>query len=682
MLNSRTTDSIVDDPSGAAIPVSITHFTSDINQSQSSVSKLLPLGTVLVIREPFVSLDHASRAGPCTGKAAMGIRVDSPTDIVIVEEEDRLLEGVEWKEDLPLSSCPPSTSTVWLRDGFLSRQLRQGSSPPVQPPSLSAIRETIEDFIASDRPGAAYRELCAARRLALVDDDSLKDVEARILYELRAWSGAKDAFASTSAQSSSEGGPDSLSKDTDFAVPISELSPVQAAKRAERRLASESAGLTDEEVASIYFASSGHSPNPRLDTSEYIGPVQVRDIPGAGRGLVTAREVQPGELLLCCRSYGSAYPSDPESLGSPILRLNVDNGVVSTTSQVRAQTNLIHALVDRPDTLAVPVLGLTAGPSMEYSRFVPEPYPLRARMELDPMKAVDEYKSLDVDAAYVDGVLRFNAFGPAQAPASSHSHTRAEESQGELGRSTQPHPLPAILNHACLPNVSSVFFSDIVTTRALDVLPEGTEIVHQYVRGETPFPIRTAQLSKHGFECACPLCILDRADGAEASGRRARITEGESRAVFERSRLLFKSVKLAEVGSTEAILAGEVREAHEDVVEALKSLRERIDETYSASSKTYPKERAQLKPEVFSTLDRQTRHLALFSDDIDVVLDSAGDALRCVGAQVASRDGQGQILDKLPRLHFDPCIDLVLFVATFLVSHWCWCLPCHVTCRC
>jgi len=66
----------------------------------------------------------------------------------------------------------------------------------------------------------------------------------------------------------------------------------------------------------------------------------VRDIEGAGRGLVATRDVQPGEVILLCRAVAPQYPSGP-----PVLRLNLENGLVSTSSQIAAQSGLIHALV-------------------------------------------------------------------------------------------------------------------------------------------------------------------------------------------------------------------------------------------------------------------------------------------------------------------------------------------------
>jgi hypothetical protein len=244
----------------------------------------------------------------------------------------------------------------------------------------------------------------------------------------------------------------------------------------------------------------------------------------------------------------------------------------------------------------MPILGLTAGPSRPCSKYVAQDYPLRT--EFDLASHFDDIPRLDVDAAYVDGVLRFNAFGPAYVRSKGQSPLLGAQ---ELEKSTMSHPLPAILNHACLPNVSSIFFSNIVVTRALTNLPKGTEIVHQYVRGEESMIIRNANLSKHGFECGCALCVLDRADGLENCRVRAQITQGESKAVLDRSAMLLKTISIAQMAKTERE-NDKIEEAHDDVLDSLQVLIDRINATYQLE-RTF-------RPDLFVVMTARTKHLA------------------------------------------------------------------------
>lgn len=624
---------LVEDPKGAVTPMSVSHLTSDLNMATEEVAALLPIGTILGVKEPLLSIDHQARAGPCTGKADVGLRVDSPTDLVILDAGSAVLKDVAWETTIDSRSAP---DLPWRMEDISKRE---------------NTASLIERRYDAGRTGAAFRALLRAEQAGQQTDATLK---ARILYNLGAWKAAKDLFSSLPGQDDQTQDDD---KAGDFSVPASELTPSQSARRCTLRQLQSEQGLTQHDVRSIYFAASKVF---RFDSSDFIGPVTVQDIPGAGRGLVTTRDVEPGELLLCCRAVGSAYPEDPQSKGSPLLRLNLSNGVVSATSQVRAQTNLIHAITDRPE-LARSILGLTAGPAVPPSKYVQRPFP----MVTLPILAADKALSLagppPIDAAYVDGVLRFNAFGPAQSPTRSGAGSM---DAGELGKSTMPHPLPAILNHACLPNVASIFFSDMVTTRPLARLPKGTEIVHQYVRGEEPYGIRAAQLSKHGFQCACMLCEMDRADGQEAYTARARIIQGEARAVFERSRVLMKRVDASKIGGERPFIEGEGMQdldAHQDVLNALEQLQQRVDGTYAA-------QRGTLRPDLFAIMEVRVKHLALISTGSAV--EAVTEAIRCVGGKVVhdKLDERQGVLHELPRLHIDGAIALLLLVAVLYAN--------------
>lgn len=634
--------SIVEDAHGGAIPVSVSHFTSDLHLTVQQASQALPIGTSLAIREPFLSLDHQSRAGPCLGKCDVGIRVDSPTDILVLDESSTT--GSSLDAGIPLPH--------WLGLRHL-----QGIPGQAQDPI-----QTSKLLLESQRPGAAYRVLVKAK-LDRIFDHAL---EARVLYELRAWNEAKNLYNTIQAPDIAENPEDTAA--SNFAISIEKLSPRQAAQRCALRQQQEKHGLTVSDVQSIYFASSRVQ---RLDIADYIGPIAVADIPGAGRGLVTTRQVDPGELLLCCKAVGASYPDDDESNSCPLVRLNLDNGHVSATSQVRAQTNLIHRLVDRPE-LALSILGLTAGPSMAYSQYVSKPYPMRTMPVLDSGQA----PRLDIDAAYVDGVLRFNAFGPAQRPKRNIGTRFDDEDAGELSKSTMPHPLPAILNHACFPNVSSIFFSDIVTTRALTRLPKGTQIMHQYVRGEELYPLRANQLSKHGFQCECKLCVLDREDGKQACSLRARILQGEARPIYERSRMLLKRVDVAGIGSNSdtntheatsdarqtSLRSPEDVDAHRDVLEALWQLVSRVDQTYGPN-------RGSLRPERLPILVVLIKHVALLHDT-DYTVKVVLDGLSSIDAHVDPQQDHPErgIFVELPRLHMDSAIELILFIAVLLTN--------------
>ncbi|CBQ72095.1 conserved hypothetical protein [Sporisorium reilianum SRZ2] len=686
-------------PSGNAVPVSIAHFTSNLHLSGSQLDTLLPVGTILAIREPFISLNHFAKGGPCQGgKSVPGVRVDTPTDVHILDRLDeadaKLLDGITWKVDVAqddaehfedvaslLDHSPAAANSRgcrWLQDGPLSRIVSTSQDPSKHVQSLSEqqreelsrrTRSLIQSFLSDNRPGAAHRELCAARVLGLPLGSPAEDLEleGQVLFKKCDFAPSRIAFeAALSAY------PPSQRTSAQDRI----LEPLQAARSAQKASA---LGPTHENVWGYYFDSQSYA-TPRFDIQDWFGPVAIENIPGAGRGLVLTRDVEEGELLLCCKAAASSYAAEPGCRGIHLLRYSVESGVTSTTTQVLAATKSIHVMIDRPNELTLPIMGLTAGPGVEYSKWVSEEYPAPPkRSYTDAQTPADQIEALvqacqsqlnleseeqqqwrktvlegstrpSIDSSYVDGVLRFNAFGPAANPGGKLSTEAAQDS--ELTRSTMVHPLPAILNHACLPNVSSVFFGDLVTTRALHPLKKGTEIMHQYVKGEQPWLIRRSQLSKHGFKCTCGICVLDERDGEDKVRERGQIIGGSLSMLQERSRIVLKS------SSTTQPSTEKDEEDHRDLADSLQEMVDKVQATYDA-------QRPMLRPDLMKIYQLQALHQSEY--DLDVAMQTELKALESIGCTL-SGDVNGRVLNELPSLHFDGGITSMLTLAKWTLT--------------
>ena len=632
-------------PQGGAIPVSIAHFTPNLHLYGDELDALLPIGSVLLIREPYVSQHYMGIGGPVTGgKGMVGVRVDTPADVHVLDAREPILQGVEWKHKVPVMEEHAVSNVVWRQEGPLTRAWQLHIEPIDM--SRESVHATVRTLLQQERPGAAWREICAAELfgiwsagkkdeaaakthdvLALVHDTLLK---AEVLFSLQLYDRVCECLDKCAGMSLSE---------LEQAAVTDRRNAAQLALEVGRK------GPSDTQLYDMFLRTL-QDPTPRYDYAEYVGPVCVADIPGAGRGLVLTRDVEEGELLLFCRAMGSSYAKDAACLGMPLLRCNPDTGVTSTTTQVLAATRCMHAMMDRPE-LALPFLGLTAGPDTPYSHYVLEPYPLQTRAMYEVKDALHMVSPLSsatplcVSSHYVNNVLRFNAFGPAAVPA-------AEAGNDPMSRSTMPHPLPAILNHACLPNVSSVFFGDFVTTRALHPLPKGTQIMHQYVQGEVPYDARQAQLAKHGFVCTCGLCELDAADGAERRKRRDEILARDWPPLQDRSRALLK-------GDTHGHAAA--AEAHKDMAESLISIADALAQTYAPT-------RGKLQPDMVDVWHRAAMHVRVY--DRQKAMGLAHLSLAATGA-VPCADGPHQRISHLPQLHLDGAVRSMLMLAGL---HW------------
>lgn len=99
---------------------------------------------------------------------------------------------------------------------------------------------------------------------------------------------------------------------------------------------------------------------PRLDAAEYIGPVQVKHVKGKGRGLVVAKDVKAGTLLLVSKALDCLYPEDLADREG-IATYDLETDKLDTQCGARLSTSLIYRLYHDP-TLAARVQHLCRGP--------------------------------------------------------------------------------------------------------------------------------------------------------------------------------------------------------------------------------------------------------------------------------------------------------------------------------
>ncbi|WFD05782.1 hypothetical protein MVES1_001116 [Malassezia vespertilionis] len=595
-------------PSGAAIFVSIAYFTHDLSLPSDALNALLPIGTVCLIREPYISTNYLGVGGPISGgKGAVGIRVDTPSDVQVLDSVAPILQGVVW--DSPCEPPAPPTRILWRQEGPLTRvvQHQLAQQRPVHVPDVAKARvhESIRQLLLMERPGAAWREWQAAV-LAGIWNDPLACEDALlkfdVLFALHTYQAALDAIALDPPEAL-------LSEYTHRKTKVTSA------------MQSHTSGPSDALLQHMFAATLTQS-TPRFDYAEYVGPVAVQDIPNAGRGLVLTKDVKEGTLLLFCRAIGSSYSADKGCCERQILRCDVGRGVSSTTTQVLAAARCIHAILDRPE-LAHPLLGLTAGPDIPHDPLVQAPYPLRWEPPSDPQAAL-EAATPHVSSAYINGVLRFNAFGPAPMPA-------AASAGDPMANSTMPHPLPAILNHACLPTVSSVFLGDMVATRALHPLQKGTQIMHQYVQGELAYQTRQKLLAKHKFVCKCGLCERDLGDGIAQQRTREELLATMLPPLLERSRALHKG------GFAPASSGTDLLKAHREIAASLLAFVDNVQATYHSS-------RDALRPDIVDPLHLAASHTRL-SDPVKAIA-LAEAAITASGAVLGS--AQGRAICQLP----------------------------------
>ncbi|CAE8734873.1 unnamed protein product [Polarella glacialis] len=126
------------------------------------------------------------------------------------------------------------------------------------------------------------------------------------------------------------------------------------------------------------------------------------------------------------------------------------------------------------------------------------------------------------------------------------------QDQEGLGRQLQEwqglFPL-ALINHACLANVTFIFIEDTVFVRAGKELEPGTELLTSYIKVFASLSERQAALDRYHMSCCCPRCQLEETICREPSGG---ASVSEFLAEIELSRAAVESARTFSMGCSES----------------------------------------------------------------------------------------------------------------------------------
>jgi tetratricopeptide (TPR) repeat protein len=223
------------------------------------------------------------------------VRVDSPSDAVFLEPGDPLLSEVKWVFSSPAAVLPPSFDHKAHGNSLLKKKkyllaIKAYSDGLAASPSdeqkLLLLVQRSQAHLHLNAFASAYRDSTSV--LDLLDNDvnsppqtKSKAVlrQARALEGLKKYDLALEAYEKVlSVDADSSGGKDGK-------------------KRTEKMLRESKTGDYDWSVLEKgKVAKEGHS----FDIGDFMGPIKVVELSerGGGRGVVTTRDVDAGELLL------------------------------------------------------------------------------------------------------------------------------------------------------------------------------------------------------------------------------------------------------------------------------------------------------------------------------------------------------------------------------------------------
>ncbi|KAL7413680.1 hypothetical protein BDY24DRAFT_441464 [Mrakia frigida] len=516
--SSASFDLAVVDPEGNAVRLSLFYFPilpfSLGPPRLDSLDVLFPVGTILAVKEPAPRM-------PFDGKVPY-IRVDSHTDVVFVEGEavGAVLNGVVWKEG--------DGDAVWTRFEEQNRQPLQAEKAfskgiihyPTHPDVHLLFLNRSHVYLVLERFNAALLDASRALHLLLsnasLPHDKLELLKEKAyyrrstaLYSLRRWSDAKHWFAETVRTFPN-------SKEPQKAM--------GGLRSSNARIQEESTGVYD--LIPLYKQGIAR-PGSRMDVGDFVGPVEV--VPskgvGGGRGLVAARDVTAGTLLLATKAFAITRPEELPNKENLVWYDHLSERV-ATASEVHLRQGIVFRLFDQPELLPS-IVDLHAGPN-----FLPPPLNYDLKPSLTPLKAspLHSPSSLPpIDLGRIEAVERVNSFSPNTLHSATFSNEDRLKSQrpGQTVRPIALFPATALINHSCYYNAFWSCIGDVQFVRAVCDIKKGEEILHSYAVDGT-YGDRQEALRKHlGLgekSCSCAQCSEDRKDGLENLTTRDRIT--------------------------------------------------------------------------------------------------------------------------------------------------------------
>ena len=153
------TDFAVEDPHGDVAHVSVYNYPFSLDASASEIDTIFPIGTVLAIREPTYKLS-------VTASLPM-IRVNSPSDVVFIDDYPGCLPGRSWSFR-PLTSHPRSAeewksigSKAFKEQKWFPAAIAFSEGLKVDPANHALVLNRVETYL---RMGWFNRALAEARR--------------------------------------------------------------------------------------------------------------------------------------------------------------------------------------------------------------------------------------------------------------------------------------------------------------------------------------------------------------------------------------------------------------------------------------------------------------------------------------------------------------------------------------
>ena len=494
---------LIEDNFGVVDILALNHFIKDPTESLNDV---IPPGSILIIKEPYYRILGDSQQ----------VRVDTPSDVERVRPGDALyqslqIDQIQWTQlvngvgDKVMESPVPKTPESWKARGnqiYLKKHYRdalQAYSNGIQLCQESGTDLEIQKTLYLNR-AACYISL-ERYQAALKDAEWVLERDAhnqkglyragKACYAIRKYHQALEHFKEFDQFYHSENSQYEMNK-------------------AQERVREKETGVYDMHAM---YQETLASKNPRLDHADYVGPIEVQEFHGRGRGMVATSDIEPGELLIASKAFESVYGNEMKNLaGNFCIRMNLKKDKVVLPQQHQLVTAIGHKILNNPE-YADQIYSLCAG-------------------SLDTHENKDTYTSTGealFNTELIDSVCQHNAFSLEDLSAGSDVGNQNNEAfdfgqAQNYGVALFTAPI-CLVNHACYRNASRYFMGDFAFLHATRPIRKGEEIFISYTNPMDPYSHRQRALKGHGFECACTFCIADRDELEKGDKKRFDLVE-------------------------------------------------------------------------------------------------------------------------------------------------------------
>ncbi|KAH7407333.1 hypothetical protein BKA64DRAFT_705742 [Cadophora sp. MPI-SDFR-AT-0126] len=453
--------SLAEDEAGDAVTFSLYQ---QEGEDVRPAAEILKKDSILLLKEPYFK---------CVGDGGYGLRVDHPTDIVWLSHNDPLVPSA-WRATQIESA---KNALEWKQKG--NDEVKEGN-----------FREAIEYYTAAldASPIFAEAEVIHNNRAlahltlkqydaALQDTTFISDPVAR--SEKALYRGSLALYNLSRFQEALELLQILLNKYPASQSGTFELSRVKA------RLKEQNTGIYN--FKKMYKAAKMRP--PLVDCASYIGPVEVRDIPGKGRGLVTTQSVKAGDLLMCEKAFSYAHAQHSGSLDAPTgdigILVNLGTNRLTMGTHVSQLTEIYQNLMHNPST-APEFLDLYSG---SYQR--------ASEQSVDGAPMVDSF--------LIERIVSLNVFGSSLTSKDAPQTSSQDSLFGASGVWTKA----AYINHTCMKNCARTFIGDMMIIRATKDMPANTELGWCYADPMNREKMQKSLSDSWGFNCNCSLCQDD-----------------------------------------------------------------------------------------------------------------------------------------------------------------------------